>query len=110
LVPKGRIFPGASLGRAAGIIASEMLLGGARVLIGLPCRQEQVEMRLLGRATERRGIMKGIGTGQQVPSNDLEEIAHKGHVGPVSQHVGEQNLPLLKGPAPVAFLSPRGTL
>ena len=110
LVPKGRIFPGAPLGRVPGIIAFEMLAGGARVLVSLPRRYEQVQMRLLVRATERRGIMKGIGTGQQVPGNDLEEIAHKGHVGPVSQHVGEQNLPLLKGPAAVAFLSPRGTL
>ena len=64
-------------------------------------------MGLLVRAAERRGIMKGIGAGQQVSGNHVNEIAHEGHVGPVPQGVGEQDLPLLKGPAPVAFLSPR---
>src|SRR5215212_6216006 len=66
LVPEGRIFPGAPLGRVPRIIAFEMLAGGARVLVSLPRRQEQVEMGLLGRAAERRGIMKGVGAAQPV--------------------------------------------
>jgi hypothetical protein len=67
-------------------------------------------MGLLVCAAESRGIMKGIGAGQQVPGNHGNEIAHEMHVGRVPQHVGEQDLPLLKGPAPVAFLSPRRPL
>src|SRR5215510_10957286 len=110
LVPEGRIFPRPTLGGVAGIIALEMLAGGAYVLVGLPCRNEEVQMGLLVRTAERRGIMKGIGAGQKVSGNHVNEIAHEGHVGAMPQGVGEQDLPLLKGSAPVAFLSPRGTL
>src|SRR6266568_7881942 len=67
-------------------------------------------MRLLVRTAERRGVMKGIGAGQKVSGNHVNEIAHEGHVGAMPQGVGEQDLPLLKGPAPVAFLSPRRAL
>ena len=71
--------------------------GGAGMCIILPRRDEQMQVRLLPRSSERWRIMKGIGDGQPGPGDGLHEVPRECQVLSVREFVRQRDLPLFKG-------------
>ena len=62
----------------------------------LPGRDEQVEVGLLARAVQGRGIMKGIGDRQPRPGNGVHQVPRQCQVLPVGEFLRQRHLPLFE--------------
>ena len=63
----------------------------------LPGRDEQVEVGLLARAVQGRGVMKGIGDRQPRPGNGVHQVPRQCQVLPVREFLRQRDFPFFKG-------------
>ena len=96
LVPERRVLLGAPALGVVPVIPLEVGRGSAGMCIILPCRDEQMEVRLLARAAQRRRIMKGIGDRQPRPGNGVHQVPRQCQVLSVGEFVRQRDLPLFK--------------
>ena len=96
-VPEGIVFLCAAAFGVLPVIPLEVRGGGPRMGIILAGRDQQVQMWLLARAIQGRGVMERVGDRQTVPGNGIDQVPHEGHILPMGQLLGQGDFPFFKG-------------
>ena len=91
-----------------GIGALEVLRRCPRDPIRLPPRDQQMEMRLLPRPTDRRWTVESVGHREPVSGNRADQIAHEIHVLARTELEGQRELPFFKRIPIGPFIALRG--